>query len=147
MLIATNGYEYFYCKCFQLCQAYSSVTQENLFEQSHSFCQLSNPQCYIAITLFYNYFMLSLQHQYKFHKQDRKMCCSICGRLISINLALYCSTFRTIYIIIFQNQSIIICLYVYFRRDFGIVFGGLKTIRTVFELTAESFLKVCNEYC
>ena len=38
-------------------------------------------------------------------------------------------------------------LYLYFRGNFEIVFGGLQTKLTIFELTAESFLIMCNEYC
>ena len=48
--------------------------------------------------------------------------------------------------ILFYIYSFVVSLLL-FREDFEVAFGGLQKNTTIFELTAKSFLIVCNEYC
>ena len=48
--------------------------------------------------------------------------------------------------ILFYIYSFIVSLLL-FREDFEIVFSGPQKNSTIFQLIAESFLIVCNEYC
>ena len=46
-----------------------------------------------------------------------------------------------------QLMSLLCCNLSFFREDVGVIFGGINTDSSIFELTAKSFLKVCEMFC
>ena len=50
-------------------------------------------------------------------------------------------------ILFYIYNFVVLLVYLLFRGDVEIVFNGIKKNASVFEITAKSFLTMCNEFC